>query len=513
MNQPSNQLKLGAMLSYVSTGLNMVVQLLYTPLMIRLLGQSEYGLYTLVGSVVSYLSLFSLGFTGAYLRFYSQRKANNDEPAIARLNGMFLTVFCLMSLAAFVCGMVLLQFPRALFGSKLTAGEIGTAKILMAILVGTIALSFPAGLLEAMVTAREKFLFQQLVTLAGVVFNPLLCLPLLLMGFGSVAVVSVTTVLTLAKLGVSAFYCVKKLGVRFRFDGFDFGVLREIAGFSFFLFLNMLINQINWSVDKYILGRVSGTDAVAVYGVGSQINALFISFSTAISAVFAPRVHRIAADGCDRKAQRFSELFLRVGRVQYLILMLIASGFVFFGKYFITEIYSSPSYAQAYPVALLLILPALVPLVQNLGIEIQRAMDQHRFRSVIYSVMALLNVLVSIPLAQRYGPPGAALGTTISLVVGNGLIMNVFYAHRLSLDIRGFWKSIGKLSLGMGVPAILGFCILRFWHFTGIGQFLTGIVLYTLVYCASMWLIGMNREEKQLVIRPLQKIMGRIRRG
>ena len=190
MNQPSNQLKLGAVLSYVSTGLNMAVQLLYTPLMIRLLGQSEYGLYTLVGSVVSYLSLFSLGFTGAYLRFYSQRKAKNDTVGIARLNGMFLSVFLLMSLAAFVCGMVLLQFPRTLFGSKLTASELNTAKVLMAILVVNIALTFPAGLLESMVTAHEKFLFQQLVTLASVVFNPLMCLPLLLMGFGSVAVVS-----------------------------------------------------------------------------------------------------------------------------------------------------------------------------------------------------------------------------------------------------------------------------------------------------------------------------------
>lgn len=513
MNQPSNQLKLGAILSYVSTALNMVVQLLYTPLMIRLLGQSEYGLYTLVGSVVSYLSLFSLGFTGAYLRFYSQRRAKNDTVGIARLNGMFLSVFLIMSFAAFVCGMVLLQFPRALFGDKLTAEELDTAKVLMAVLVVNIALTFPAGLLESMVTAQEKFLFQQLVTLASVVFNPLLCLPLLLMGFGSVAVVSVTTFLTVAKLAVSGWFCVKKLGVQFRFDGFDFGVLREIAGFSFFLFLNMLINQINWTVDKFILGRVSGTDAVAVYGVGSQINSLFISFSTAISAVFAPRVHRIAADSQPDKARRFSELLLRVGRVQYLILMLIASGFVVFGRYFITDIYATPAYAQAYPVALLLILPALVPLIQNLGIEIQRAMNQHRFRSIIYSGMAIINVLVSIPLAKRFGPPGAALGTTISLVVGNGIIMNLYYARKLGLDIGGFWKSIGALSLGMGAPAILGFCILKFWHFRSIWQFLAGIVLYTAVYCASMWLVGMNQEEKQLVGRPLQKIVRRLRHG
>ena len=59
----SKQLKLGVALSYLSTGINIVVQLVYTPLMLRLLGQSEYGLYTLVASIVSYLSLFSLSFT------------------------------------------------------------------------------------------------------------------------------------------------------------------------------------------------------------------------------------------------------------------------------------------------------------------------------------------------------------------------------------------------------------------------------------------------------------------
>ena len=77
-----NQLKLGVVLSYSAMALNMVVQLIYTPIMIRLLGQSEYGLYTLVGSVVSYLSLFSLGFTGAYLRFYSRYEQNHDADAL-----------------------------------------------------------------------------------------------------------------------------------------------------------------------------------------------------------------------------------------------------------------------------------------------------------------------------------------------------------------------------------------------------------------------------------------------
>ena len=42
-----NQLKAGAALNYVAIVLNMVVGLIYTPYMLRMLGQSEYGLYSL----------------------------------------------------------------------------------------------------------------------------------------------------------------------------------------------------------------------------------------------------------------------------------------------------------------------------------------------------------------------------------------------------------------------------------------------------------------------------------
>ncbi len=501
-----NQLKAGVILSYFSTGLNMLIQLIYTPIMIRLLGQSEYGLYTLVGSVVSYLSLFSFGFTGAYLRFYSKRKVQNDSVGIAQLNGMFLILFLAMSVAAFICGMFLVQFPRQIFGSNLTESELKTAQILMAILVMNIALTFPAGLLDSIVSAHEKFLFQRIVTLLGVICNPLLALPLLLIGYGSVAVVSVTTIITVAKLLVNVFYCKNVLRVRFAFNGFDFRVLREIARFSLFLFLNMIIDQINWSVDKFVLGRVSGTNAVAIYGVGAQINSLVITFSTAVSSVFAPRVNKIAAENAPDRDKKLTALFIRVGRIQYLILMLIVSGFVVFGKYFITDIYSTVEYAQAYPVALLLILPSFVPLIQNLGIEIQRSMNKHQIRSIIYLIMAILNVGISIPLAKKFGPVGAALGTAIGLILTNILFMNIYYQKGLGINVISFWKSILSLSKGMIIPALLGTWIANTMAFNNIGIYVLMIVAYSLVYCGSMWMFGMNMEERNMIFQTFKKI-------
>ena len=325
------------------------------------------------------------------------------------------------------------------------------------------------------------------------------------MGFGSVAVVGVTTFITIAKLLVNVFYCVKILKIQFAFDQFDFHVLREIAQFSFFLFLNMVIDQINWSVDKFILGWVSGTGAVAIYGVGAQINTLVMNFSTAISSVFAPRVNRIAAEEKTNMNKQFTQLMIRVGRVQYLILMLVASGFVIFGRYFITNIYSTIEYAQAYPVALLLILPAMIPLIQNLGIEIQRAVNKHQVRAIIYFIMALLNVVISIPLAKAFGPVGSAMGTAIGLILANGIIINIYYQFGIGLDMIAFWKSVLSLSKGMIAPVVVGGFIMRCVTFKKISEYLFFIVVYTMVYIVSMWNFGMNVEEKALVAKLLQR--------
>ena len=69
-----NQRKVGVLLTYIAQGVQILSGLLYTPIMLRLLGQSEYGLYQLVASVVSYLSILSLGFGSSYMRFYSRIK-------------------------------------------------------------------------------------------------------------------------------------------------------------------------------------------------------------------------------------------------------------------------------------------------------------------------------------------------------------------------------------------------------------------------------------------------------
>jgi len=110
-----NQLKAGVILTYMTTFLSMVISFAYTPIMINILGQGEYGLYTLVNSVVANLAILSFGFGSAYIRFYSRYKAKNDKEGIAKLNGMFMSVFTVIAIITLTVGAFLVANVENIF--------------------------------------------------------------------------------------------------------------------------------------------------------------------------------------------------------------------------------------------------------------------------------------------------------------------------------------------------------------------------------------------------------------
>lgn len=504
MNKIKNQLTAGVFLSYITNAVSIIIQLVYMPVMIRLLGQSEYGLYSLVSGVVSYLSLFSLGFSGAYMRFFA--RYHGDREKTGALNGMFITLFIVLASVATVCGIVLSFFPREIFGSMLSQAELSKARVLLLILVINIAISLINGLFGSIISAYEQFVFQRIMGLVSTVISPFVTLPLLLLGYRSVMIVVVTTIITIVQFLINIWFCICKIKIPISFMGFEWHLLKEIAVFSSFLFINLVIDQVNWNVDKLILGHTSGTKEIAVYGVASQFNSLFMTFSTTISSVFVPRVNLIALKKENDYSDDFTILMAKIGRIQWLILGLLAFGFIIFGKYFIVNIYAGKGYEEAYAASLFLILPAIIPLIQNVGIEMQRALNKHQFRSVIYLIMAIVNVLISIPLAKEFGAVGAAMGTAFGLLIGNVLIMNVFYHKALNIDMKYFWKEIFKTFKGMIIPIITAIAIMRCVPFKNMTVFFVSIFAFTVIYCASVIAFSLNREEKNMLFRMIRKV-------
>lgn len=509
-----NELKWGSILSYAQIVLSVIIGIVYTPVMIRLLGRNEYGLYNTVSYTISLLSILNLGFNSSYIRYYSKYKRENDTGKIYSLNGMFLCIFIVISIIACLCGGFLTTHLELVFKDGLTADEYDTAHVLMILLTINLAISFPMSVFSTIISANERFVFLKVMGMINTVLSPLVNLPLLLLGFRSVGLVASALVFTILTDAVYIYYVIAKLNNRFLFGKAEKGLLRSLFAFTSFIAINIIVDQINNGIDRVLLGRFCGTAIVAVYAVGANLYTYYVNISLAISGVFTPRIHHIynSLDDDNSRNKELTGLFIKVGRIQYIILMLIASGIVIFGKQFI-QFWVGMEYEESYYVALLLVLPVSIPLIQNLGIEIQRAANKHKFRSVIYLFMAIINLVLSVFLCQAYGAVGAAVGTALSLIIANGFIMNWYYYKRMGIGIPDFWKSILRITVGMLPAFIIGFLMRQIINFANIWSLLFFILLYTGAYSACVWKFSMNQYEKDLLLKPLNKIVRRTRRS
>ena len=497
-----NQLKAGVLLSYVSIFMTIMITLLYTPIMLRILGQSEYGLYSLIGSVVGYLSILDLGLGSAIVRYTARNRALGDKEAESNLNGMFLVLYSFIGLLTVVVGAVLYFHIDAMFGATLTVAEMEKAKIMMMLLIFNFAVSFPLGVFGSIMQAHERFVFIRLIGILRSILNPCFMLPLLFWGYGSVAMVVVNTVLNIGCLLINVVYCFRVLNTTIYFKSFDVTLLKEIAGYSFFIFLNVIVDKVYWSTGQFILGIVSGTVMVAVYAVAMQLNNMYILFSNSVSGVLLPRITMMVANHASN--DELSQMMIKIGRVQYVIMVYILSGFVLFGQSFIS-LWAGSNYSDAYYILLVVIIPITIPLIQNVGITILQAKNRNAFRSVVYLSIAVLNVLVSIPLAKVWGGIGCAVATGVSLLIGNVIIINIYYYRQIGLNIPLFWKNIAGMSLPVVMSLLCGYGINHFIVQNSLLLLAGKIVLFSIVYIILMWLLGLNRYEKDLFLSPVKK--------
>lgn len=501
----SKNRKFGVVLSYFSIVVNTLVQLLYTPVLIRNLGQSEYGLYSLVSSIIGYLTILDLGFGNAIIVYTSKYRAQGKIEEEKKLHGMFNLVFKIIGVIAACFGLILYFNVNNLFGSKMTDIEIHKMQIMMLILSFNLFLTFYFAIYNSIINAYEMFTFQKIVSIIHSLLKPLLMLPLLLLGYKSIALCIIITISNVFTLLTNFIYCRKKLNIDIKFCGFNKSIFKIILGYSMWIFLGTIVDKINWSVDEFILGTVSGTVAVSIYSIASILNQLFINLSTAISGVFLPKMSKLIVKKVT--SDELTNEMIKVGRLQTYIIFLMCTGLIIFGRQFIM-LWAGESFEKSYYVALILIIPACFSLVQNLGLSIMQAMNKYKFKSISNFIMSFFNILISIFLAKKYGPIGAAIGTAFLLVICNIFMINIYYYKVIKLNIVKFWKSILNMIVKLAIPAVVISIVVYNLNLKFLPLYFFVIIIYIIMYLLVSYKFVMNDYEKNILVSFFKKIKG-----
>ena len=477
--------------------------------MLRMMGQSEYGLYSLVASVIAYLTILDLGLGNAVVRYTAKFRAENKYDEQYEMFGMFFILYVAIGIIALLVGTVLYVNVENMFGASMTVLEIDKAKIMMLLLVFNLAFTFPMSIFGSIINAYERFVFPRIVNIARVVLNTIVMVFLLRLGYKAIAMVVVQTVFNVLTLLINYVYCKKELQIKLYFRKFKWSFMKEVLIYSFWIFLNVIMDRVYWSTGQFVLGAISGTTAVAVFALAVQLLMMYMQFSMAISTVFLPKVTGMVATGNNDKA--LSDLFIKTGRIQFIVMAFILSGFVIFGRQFI-QLWAGDEYLEVYIICLMFFTVLIIPMIQNLGITILQARNQMKFRSILYIVIAVVALLMQILLAKRWGGIGCAIAVSGALLIGQGLIMNIYYAKVQKIDIVTFWKEILRMSIiPIFIASILGCYVLRMSIDNWVELFI-GILIFCLLYIPIFWKFSMNESEKSLLLSPVKVLVEKLRK-
>ena len=507
----NKEMKFGAILNYVVILVNMLVGLLYTPFMLHKLGQEEYGLYSLAASVISYLTVLDLGIGNAIVRYTSKFRATGENEKMQNMFGMFLILYICIGSIALIAGTLLTINCENIFNATMSADELDKTKTMLWLMTLNLAFTFPMSIWGSIMTAFERFIFQRTINIIRSVLNPLVMVLLLMIGYKAIAMVIVTTIFNILTLFINYYYCKRNLKIKIKFKGFEYKVLKDVSVYSFWIFLNIIMDRIFWSTGQFILGIYKGAVAIAIYAVAIQLQHLFTMMSTAVSGVFLPRITSITTK--ENSDKEISDIFIKTGRIQYIIISFILSMFIVIGKPFI-NFWAGDGYGDSYTISLLFMLPLTVPLIQNIGITILQARNKMKFRSLLYLFISVGSFLISIPASKHYGGIGCAVATAIALILGQCIIMNIYYYKNQNIDIPRFWKEIGHMSI---VPIMFVTASMFILNYTSINLsdikvfIVTSIILATM-YCFLFWKFSINRSEKELVMSMLTPIIFRFKR-
>lgn len=499
-----NQRKLGILLSYFNIALQVIIGFLYVPILLHYIGKNEYGLYQLMGSLIAYFSIMDFGLSAAVVRFYAKYKALKDHIGMENILAISVRGYGAVTVLALAIGFICYSFLDIIFAGSMTVSEIDEAKQIFLLLLLNIVITLSTMVFRSVINAHERFFFLKGMETIQLLMQPILVVLVLQRHPSAFSVAAVQTVLNLVLSGARVYYCFHDLHVKIHFHYWNHELFSEFKKLALSVFAVTLVDQVFWKTNQIILGIISGTTAVAVYSIASLIYMNYMALSTAISGVYLPHVTGMVAK--KEPFGRLSELFIQIGRWQYYLLALVATGFIIFGKQFIS-LWAGPGFEDSYIITLLIILPFTVDLIQNIGLAILQAMNRYDFRARIYSLTGILNLILAIPLGIHFGGIGCAVATGISMLVGNGFIMNWYYAKEIHLAIASFWKQIGRISLVTVICLVIGYAANTYlWSNGGMGSFVLKGAGYTILYMVMIYNFAMNQSEREKIQSVFKKL-------
>ena len=493
--QSAKQIKLGAIISYLTLAFDFVTGLVYTPWMVSQIGDANYGLYTLSVTLIS-MFMLDFGMSAAVTRFTSNYRTKGDQQGIDNFLGLIYKIYILISAVISII-LIGIYFNIGRIYVKLTPSELASLKVVFAVSGLSTVLCFPFVTLNGILVAHEKFMALRLADLFNKVASVLLIVVALCFGMGLFSLVAVHAVMNLVTVGIKFIIVKRKTAVKVNFSYFSKPLLKEITGFSVWTTVKSIAQRFIFTAMPTVLGIVSGSTSIAMFGFASTLEGYVYKFSEAINGMFMPKISRATLG--QETGEAVLPLMIKVGRIVLTVIGIITIGFVTLGQRFIS-LWLGESYIVVYYCTVLLIFPGIFYVPQQIANTVVVVLNRVKSQGIVFVITAVVNIALSFVFGYFWGAIGCSLSICVAYLVRTAL-MNVVFKKELNINVFAFFRDChGKMAPGLLLTLVCGFLISRYVVvFSGWLTFLVQAVCLVICYVVIMWLLTWNSSEKRLI--------------
>ena len=492
----NKQIMIGALMTYLSIGINVAAGILYTPWMISQIGQSDYGLYTLANSLIS-LFLVDIGLGAATSRFVAKYRAQGRENEIPGFLSAVYKLYLGLDAIIFLA-LIGVFFCTDLIYSNFSATELTKFKTIFCIAGLYSLVSFPCTTFNGILTAYEEFVPLKLADVVQRIGTIALTVIALLLGMKLYALVTVNAICGLLSIGIKFWFVQKNIPIRFSKN--QRSTYREILGFSVWSSVYGLAQRLIFNITPTIIGMTvaAATSAIAVFGIVTTIESYCYTITTAINGMFISRITRFAEG--DHSRSRITALATKVGRFQFGLNGLVILGFLTVGREFI-DLWIGDAYRAAYWGILLVITPGLFYNSLQIFNTAIVAQNLVKYQAYIQITMGLCNVTLSLLFSSLWGVVGASLSIFVAYSL-RVILTLILIQKKLDVDLSHYIRNCyGRMAIPLALSLVICVGVCGFIPAGNWGMLVLKACTVATVYGICLVLLGLTADERKKLLR------------
>lgn len=499
----SQEIRYGAILSYGNVALLFLIGLLYTPWLVNSIGADDYGLYTLAVSVINFF-LLDFGIGSAISRYLAKYVAEGKLDKANSFLGTTYAVYCLITAFMSVVLIVVYLNIGAIY-SGLSGPQVKTFESLYVIVAFYSAISMPFMSQNGVLLANNNLIALKACALVQKLFVTMLTIAGVALGYGVFAIVFMTAAGNLLFIIVKAVLIKRLTNLRGKIELANKKDAKDLFLFTGWVAVGQVCERCNWLLMPSILGVMSSSFEIAVFGLINQIQGYVWNIADALGSLFLPKVTKLLMT--DSSGKGLTELMTKFGRIQVIIVGGIVLGFALLGDWFV-DLWIGGGYRGLWIGALAVMLVYLLSVPMQIASTAMTVSNHVDLQAKVRMASSVVTVVLGVVLSSALGALGASMAIAAGYLTSS--VTNCFlYRSKLNIELRKyFWNVYAHWIPAALATGLLASFLIKLVPFEGwMGFFISG-GLFLLTYCVLCWLVVMNHYEKSLIKSLVSKKRG-----